>query len=63
VQIFTDASMKHDKAGYSIVIWMDDAVKTQVQRTVGMAERVNVFIAETGQSWRQRTGRRSSTRS
>jgi hypothetical protein len=46
VQIFTDASMKHSKVGYSVVVWMNDAVKAQVQRTIGTDDRVNVYISE-----------------
>ncbi|KAH6719553.1 hypothetical protein BKA61DRAFT_278301 [Leptodontidium sp. MPI-SDFR-AT-0119] len=48
VQIFTDGSMKKGKVGYSVVVWVDNAVRTHVQRTIGTDDGVDVYIAELG---------------
>jgi ribonuclease HI len=48
IQIFTDASMKNDKVGYSILAWVDSSAKTEMLRTIGTSDMVNVYIAELG---------------
>ena len=48
IQIFTDASMKNDKVGYSILAWVDSSAKTEMLRTIGTSDIVNVYIAELG---------------
>ncbi|KAH6721797.1 hypothetical protein BKA61DRAFT_666538 [Leptodontidium sp. MPI-SDFR-AT-0119] len=48
IQIFTDASMKNGKVGYSILAWIDSSAKTEILRTIGTSDMVNVYIAELG---------------
>ena len=40
--------MKNDKVGYSILAWVDSSAKTEMLRTIGTSDMVNVYIAELG---------------
>lgn len=46
LQMFTDGSWKNGTVGYSVVVWMDGMVKNHRQRTIGLKDQVNVYIAE-----------------
>jgi ribonuclease HI len=48
LQIFTDGSTKNGKVSYSIVAWMDSSSKTEMLRTIGTHDVMNVYIAELG---------------
>ena len=46
--MFTDGSMKNGRVGYGIVVWADGYTKTEIRRTIGTDDMVNVYIAELG---------------
>jgi hypothetical protein len=46
IQIFTDASMKNGKLGYSILAWVDSSTRAEILRTIGTGDMVNVYIAK-----------------
>ena len=48
LQMFTDGSMKNGRVGYGIVVWADGYPKTEIRRTIGTDDMVNVYIAELG---------------
>jgi hypothetical protein len=48
IQMFTSVSMKKNKTGYSIIVWCNDQVVSRIQRPTGMANSVNIYIAQLG---------------
>ena len=61
IRIFTDASMKNGKVGYSILAWVDSSAKTEMLRTIGTSDMVNVYIAGArGNNGSSRMGRQDA---